>query len=358
MQLSKLTYNVLDRLFASATSALFLGKAGVGKTQLLTQYAQARKMGLVVFHATSVDSPDIRGFAVPHKNPDGTAVTKFTLPPILEMIARTGKDKGILFLDELLQADHLVQKALAPAMSERMVGEHELPEGWVVWSASNRTVDKAGVNRLLGHITNRLTIVEVESDVDGWIRWATTHEIHPMYLAFAKARPGIVFDNDAPKNPDQPYCTPRSFTNACRFHTLGDHDTMTLKNDEVMQTFVSGFVGQGAAAEMFAFFKVAEELPTLQEILDDPHNCKLPSEYRLDAQYAAVQLAIHHANTENIEELLAFVCRLNKEMQVSALFQINAKTASGLLLNSPALTKWISENKALIVSSMTNFNEV
>ena len=351
MRMNQLTNDALTRLFNSRQAALFLGKPGVGKTERIQQYCRDMGLGIVDdFDLTSVDAPDIRGFAVPHKKDDGTATTVFTRSPILEAIERTGKDQGVLFLDELLQSEHIVQKAVAPLLSARRAGEHYLPDGWVVWAASNRAMDRAGVNRILGHVTNRLTYVNIDSDVEGWIHWANNNGIHPMYAAFAQHRPGVVFDAEPAKSPDQPFCTPRSFTNACRYHTQ-DVDSMHLPTDEVSREFVAGFIGEGAAAEFFSFAKVANELPSIEEVLADPTRAKVPEHNRLDAQYAAMQLTIHHAEAKTIDPLFKYLLRLNKELQTSAAQQL-IKKSGGALLNSVALTNWIRENKALITATL------
>ncbi len=352
MKLSDLTDSVLTRMFSAATPILFLGKSGLGKTERVYQFAEKSTLGMVPYNLTTIDPVDIRGFPIPSKRGDGMAVTKFALSPIIEAIERNGAKRGILFLDEILACEHIVQKAVAPILSEGMAGEYPLPDGWVVWLASNRPEDKAGVVRLLGHVTNRMCILHVEPDVQGWMKWAAGAGVHPLYMAFAKQRPGVIFDATPPKDSTRPYCTPRSLVNACAFHTQGlsQANYMALGTDTITQEFIAGYIGDGAAADLVAYLMVRDEIPDIEDIEADPFSAKVPSDSRLDAQVAVSQMVVHFVNASNVENLMHYVKRLNKEFQTTTVKQMLDKSA-GALLNSPALTEWMSENKALVVAT-------
>jgi len=349
MKISDLTADVMARLYNAGHPVLLRGAAGIAKTAVVNQ--QAAELGLHVITAflPAMDAPDALGFLVPSKTDNGP-VSNYTKPDWLRQIENSNAERGILFLDEFLAADHLVQKAFAPLLSEGQIGEWKLPEGWVVWLAGNRVTDKAGANRMLGHVANRMTILDVSPDVDGWMKWAGQQGMHPMYMAFAKARPGVVFNEDPPKDPNEPRTSPRSFTYAHDFHANGV-EGMELPSDAVTQDIVAGFIGPGSAAEFFSFIKVVNELPTIEEIIKDPMAAKLPEGSRLDAQYAAVQMIIHHADADNVDNLFQYVERLVKELQTSAAKQLIDKSG-GRLLNSKALAAWVGRNKALITASL------
>ncbi len=349
MKISALTDDVFARLYNAGHPVLLRGAAGIAKTASVMQAAPRLGLELVIEFLPAQDAPDAMGFLIPSKTDQGP-VANYAKPNWLRRIEETGKAQGILFLDEFLAADHLVQKAYAPLLSERKIGQWELPAGWQVWMSGNRVTDKAGANRMLGHVGNRMSILDVSPDVDGWLKWANNNGMHPMYTAFAKARPGIVFNEDPPKDPNEPRCSPRSFTFAADFHTQGV-EGMELPSDGVTQEIVQGYIGEGAAAEFFSFIKMVNELPTIEQIKKNPAQAKLPASERLDAQYAAVQMVIHHADTDNVDTLFQYIERLNKELQTSAAKQMIDKSG-GRLLNSPALAKWISKNKALITATL------
>tara|TARA_R110000772_G_scaffold62030_1_gene139477 strand:+ start:76 stop:1128 length:1053 start_codon:yes stop_codon:yes gene_type:complete len=349
MKISDLNTALLTRLYETKRPMLLVGGSGIAKTSIVEAFTEAMGFGRVSFHLTSIDAPDVRGFLIPQKSDDGP-VSVFTKPPIISAIEATGMEKGVLFLDEFLQADHLVQKAIRPLLTERVVGDHKLPDGWTVWAASNRPSDKAGANRILGHVTNAVLMLDVTADVTGWLSWAGKQKIHPMCMAFASSRPGVVFSADAPKDPTRPYCTPRSFTYLSEY-LARDAVDMNLPSDGISTEVAQGFIGEAAAAEFFAFIKVANELPTIEQILADPNSAKLPAPDRMDAQYAAVQMCVHHSESSTVDKLFTYVERLNKELQVTAAKQLMDRS-EGTLVNSQVLANWVSKNRALIINTI------
>lgn len=353
IKIRQLTNTVLQRLFDAKSNLILLGAPGIGKTQRVHQFAAQQGLPMLDFRATMTDATDIGGFAVPSKREDGTSVTLFTLSPILTAIRDTKSERGILFLDEFFQGDHLVQKAFGQVFSEREIRGHKFPDGWAIWGASNRVQDRAGRNNVLSHIRNRVTMLDVESDQEGWLAWADKAGIHPMATGFARFRPGLVFNNEVPAG-DEPYCSPRSLVNAFKYLTEGAVD-MRLPNDDVSREIVHGFVGP-TATELFAFLSTHQFLPeSKEEIIADPEGCKLPPADRMDAQFAAVAMAVDAVTPKVIDPFIRYVFRLSKEFQTSAMVSIFKKldVHSGSLLNSPLFARWAADNRALITSSIS-----
>jgi hypothetical protein len=123
---------------------------------------------------------------------------------------------------------------------------------------------------------------------------------------------------------------------------------MVIPQSNILSQMVAGDIGEGACAQLMAYLKVADELPTIGEIMDKPKDAKCPDS--LSAAYAAAQMCLHYANPQNIDKLWIYTERLKKELQVSVAKQLIAKGA-GVLLNSKALSAWIGKNRALINAS-------
>ena len=353
--------NEFVNLYKAGVTIHLVGAPGIGKSEINRDSVDmisdkiGHKLGYVEVLCTAIDAPDVLGFLVPSKREDGQPVSTYTMPNIIAKVQATGLSHGIINLEEFAQADQLTQKALAQLINDHGIGEHKLPEGWFITMSSNRAKDKSGANKMLAHIMNRVVTLEIESDLDSFMEWYERNMKHPMGGAFARARPGVIFTNEVPQH-EKPYATPRSFVRAMDYLAMlaGDEPDgtpkMNLPSTPVAQEVVAGLVGDGAAAELFAFLKVANELPTLQEILDDPENAKLPDEARLDAQYAAMQLLIHHVDNNNVDKLFAYGRRLNLELQVSMVRSFISKTG-GACMNSTYLSEFIAENRDLIIGS-------
>jgi hypothetical protein len=352
---------VIWPLYKTGTPVTLVGAPGIGKSdtvhllpEILSSHT-GHEFGHVTIEASTLDAPDVIGFLVPTKSADGSAVARYTKPDVIRQIDATGLDHGVLFVDEIGQADALVQKALAPLFIEGKLGEYRIPQGWYVVSATNRIEDKAGVNKELTHFTNRQCRIDIESNIDDWIVWARQHGIHHMMMAFASFRPGIVMSDAVPTKPG-PYCTPRSFTAASRFlQEMASEDGVAgseLPADILAQNVVAGYIGESTSAELFSFLKVHELLPTWDEIMKDPMKAKAPPEDRLDAAYAAAGLISSKATGDTIDKAFTYAKRLPLELQTS-IARTLVQGLGGSALNSPAIAAFISEHRTLITNSIS-----
>lgn len=360
MHLNDIAKNAV-MLYESGTAIHLIGPPGVGKTDVTENEFKGaleahygEKFGFHDLVVPTLDAPDFRGFLIPTKAADGTPTSFFTRSgamPTKEYLVE--HPRGIMFLDERNQADQLTQKSLAPVVLSKRFGDNYLPAAWIVVSASNRQQDGSGVAKALKHMVNRERTIAVEPNVLAWSLYAEARGVHPMLIAFAKSRPNIVFSDSVPKE-DAPFCTPRSFMSAAKLISIvagvdpQGNPNMKIPNDGIMMQLVAGDIGSQAAAELFAYLKVADELPTIDEILADPKGCKCPKE--LSAAYAAVQICIHYAKPDNIDKLWSFAERFPKELQVTTCKSL-VERGGGMLLNSASLSKWIMANKVLINAS-------
>lgn len=348
-------------LYQSGTAIHLKSPPGVGKSDVVKNEFRAaiaaavgHEIGYHDVLLPTIDAPDIRGFLVPTKDDKGKATSFFTRSAILptrEYLA--DHPRGVYFIDERDAADLLTQKSIAPAILSKRFGEEYLPPDWIMVSASNRKEDRAGVISPPSHLTNRERVIEIEADVTSWSMWAEDQGLHPMVIAFAKKAPGVVFGGVVPRK-DGPFCTPRSYVSAAKLLALvagvdaQGRPNMDIPVTGVVGQMVTGDIGEGACAELFAYLKVADQLPTIDEILKSPMDAQCPTE--LSAAYAASQMCLHYADAQTIDKLWIYAERLPKEIQVATAKQMILK-GSGTLLNSKALTTWISKHRALINAS-------
>jgi hypothetical protein len=330
----------------------FFGVPGSGKTALVREGAEqiSRRLSAPVvveeLHLASMSEVDVRGFLIPEGNH-----SRFTKPPFWEAVESS--PNGILFLDEFPQAPHEVQKAVAPLLLDRRVGNHTLPDGWSVVVAGNRLEDNAGANSLLSHILNRIAYIEIEPDPAAWLAWAFKAGIDPTLVAFAKLRPGTVFD-DKPPVDDAPWCSGRSL------HALSDLGTAVgglrdlLMTSEDNRAMAQGLVGQAAIHELVSMIATADKLPDFDAIMKNPDTVKLPG--TLDGKYLAVTLVALRAasHTDSSDEALR---RNDEELRKAAAylqryeFNLTLVGIMGLLQRRPAVSKhvtqWIVKNQKL-----------
>lgn len=337
-----------------------LGAPGIGKTHtarairdtLAAHYGE--DFGFVEMHPATMDSPDWAGIIVPSKTADGRAASLQTIPPPIAMIEATGKARGILFIDEFGQCEQPMQKAIAPALDRttRRIGAYTIPAGWYVVLASNRTKDKSGANRILAHVANRCTTVEVGSDPAGWIDWATANNVHPHVITFAERNPSEVF-RDAVPSEDGAYCTPRSLTDAAEYlAAAADPITGHLPSDTTRQMIAAGMIGRGASAVLFAFLAMIDQLPSPREMIENPEGARVPDAHRIDAHFAAMRTAVYYSNdAASADALFRYVSRLTPELVPAAAMALLKKAenkARAGILSSPAVARYIAENRDML----------
>ena len=120
---------------------------------------------------------------------------------------------------------------------------------------------RAGTNPLPSHLKDRLTFINVESDLDTFLEYANGKGLDHRLLGFLRNRPDFLskFDPAVDSCP-----SPRSWMRV---------DTM-LKMElpkSLERKAVLGQVGQGAQADLLAYLKVADEMPDPKAILAGTH---------------------------------------------------------------------------------------
>lgn len=323
-------------------STLFVSGPGLGKSSIVKQAAEelSAELGQPVackpFFLTTVEPPDVRGFGLPDKDAEGKRIMTFTTPPWA--VGKNEPEIGILFLDELGQASHDVQKPAAELLLNRRVGSYSLPPGWIVVAASNRESDRSGVQRELAFITNRRMVIKIQPNLDAWADWAEQTGVNPLAIAFAKFKPGTVFADSIPEKAGA-FCTPRSLVMLSQL--IGEID---------METFVeaaTGLIGEGAAGEFVAFLRVAEQLPKFEDIVAAPEKCEVPK--RPDASYAAMQMISHRVDDKTAKAAFTYLKRMGREFQVAGLRGTFNRCPA--LVHTQDFAKWLRENKELVMAA-------
>ena len=113
-------------------SLMIWGPPGVGKSSIVARVASTAKIDLVDLRLSQLAPTDLRGLPVAE---DGRSTW---YPP--NFLPRDGK--GVLFLDEINMAPPAMQGVAQQLILDRRIGEYTVPEGWFVWAAGNRKIDR------------------------------------------------------------------------------------------------------------------------------------------------------------------------------------------------------------------------
>jgi hypothetical protein len=341
---------VLKAFYGSGRTPYFRSQPGVGKTDLVHIAAQEisewmvsigdkfTEVAVVEQHLASMSEVDIRGYLIPE---NGEA--SFTKPPFAAAVDRC--PRGILFLDEFPQATPEMQKAVAPLLLDRRIGDYQLPPGWMVVCAGNRTADNAGANDMLSHVINRMCMVDVmPPDADDWIEWGAAKGIVPELLALAKIRPQVIFSAPDLSVADTPYCTPRSV------HALSDvanrwpGGLRDMVKETAGRAVITGFVGQGAAAEIYGVVTMAINLPQYEDIVKDPSKVMVPK--KPDEAYACLMMTAMRAQRNDGAAVVEYITRFDANFAVVGLAALLQRDTE--FSKEKGVGDWVRNNKPMV----------
>ena len=170
---------------------LLMGPPGIGKTAIMEQVAEECNVGLVAYtitHHTRQSAVGLPRIVTRCYNGKEVSITEYTLSEIIasvyDCMERTGKKKGILFIDEI----NCVSETLAPTMLQflqnKTFGSHSVPEGWLIAAAGNPPEYNKSVREFDIVTLDRVRRMDIEADLEVWMEYAWKKEIHGSILAY------------------------------------------------------------------------------------------------------------------------------------------------------------------------------
>ena len=310
----------IQSLFPIQRTLCIEGPPGGGKTTIVQEVAQSLDVPYIERHMPTMLVED---FGVLF--PQGDDKLHYKLPDWFPVKGKA-PERGILCFDDRNQASADLQKVLANICQARTLHGTPLPPGWMVVSTGNRQSDRAGANRVLSHLRNRETVVELETHLDDWTSWAITHGVKPEVVSFIRFRPGLLHDFDPQRDQN---ATPRSWVE-------GVSDVLGTVPPEAEFECFKGAVGEGAAAEFVGFLRIFRRLPNPDAILLNPDTSDVPSDPA--TLYALSGALAQRATTGNFERLCRYAERMPPEFSVLTVSVAARRDPS--LATTQAFTQW------------------
>jgi len=237
----------------------------------------------------------------------------------------------IVMLDEIAKAPQFIKNVLAPIVYERRVGNLDMPEGSVVFCATNLSVEGLG-DSIQAHLRNRLVFVKMRKPTaDEWVKWATDNQINPMIIAFVSNEPrvmqsfmdyekggmfegkdlskdnGFIFN---PKSMQLAYATPRSLVAASDILDAG----LGVLDDDTLEAALVGTVGATTAQALSSFIRFGREICEYSRVIKSPDTAPLSD--NPTAQLIQVfQFVTRVADRTEAEAIVKYVWRMRAEMQ-------------------------------------------
>lgn len=299
---------------------MLLGKPGMGKTALFEAVAKKLDIGYIDFRLSLRDPVDVGGMRVPDVK---TGILKHYIPEDLPDVKRHGP-KGIVVFDEINVVGQLMQATAYGIIQERRNGAYKMAPGWVPMASGNRVSDRAAAQRLSTALGNRFCVQNVEPDLPSWLEQYGSQHCDTRGCAFLRFRPelfhlmpgenvrlpGATESSSVPVNTRdfEPFPSARSWTKAFKF----------IDQPRILRRKIySGYVGEYAADEFEAFWRIMEAAPTLEQIIDEPTQAKLPVESDAGTYYAVAGMLARAVNRQNMGPIMVYVDRMIPDYQVA-----------------------------------------
>lgn len=313
--------------------AIYLsGAPGVAKTSMA--FDVAKQFGLpedrvLLFRPSLRDPVDLMG--VPQVR---EGMTHWNPPAELMQFAE-GSGPGMIIWDELPQAVTQMQNAAAGCLLDWLLGDLRIDKQVMQIATGNRTKDKAGANRVVSQLGNRVKHLEVEAHLDDWCSWAFSAGIDPLLIAFIRLRPDLLHDFD-PNRLSNP--TPRSWEMVSR------SCNPKLPVDLFMMD-VQGLVGEGAAAEYVAFRDLAAKMPNIDGIMMKPDTAEIPSDPGV--KYAVCAALANRTTKDNFDRVMKYLERMPTEFATMTIKDCMTRDPS--VTSCAAFTKWAVDNHHVFI---------
>ena len=331
-------------------TVLMQGDIGTGKSSTLGELsARMPKHHAVYFDCTTKDLGDMMIPSLQSIDADGCV----RMIPNEELGVHL-KQPVILMIDEFGKANPSVKNAMLRLMLERKIGSYSLHPDSIVFATTNKGSEGVG-DMLPPHARNRMTVIQVrKTDHMDWIEWGINNGIDATLLGWVKDNPQLMASFEDVKDPDEnPYIfhpkqqraafvTPRSL------HAASD----ILKqreafDDQTLTAALMGTIGDRGAMDLMSFVKLADQLPSLQSVKDDPKNAKVPD------SAAAICMVVYRTlaalEKDWLNAWMDYLPRLDTEAQALFANGVRAPKYSkqAMVMQNKKFTEWAMKNSHL-----------
>lgn len=311
----------------------------------LNAHFPGKRYGMVVVNGATVTLTTATGYLMPETR-NGVSYSEFTRPywwTTPEGKPLEAYDGGVIVIDEDDKLGLDEKKLFGEAALSKILGNHRLPPGWVVWFSGNYANNRSGSTKELDHLILRQREIPVTDDLESLLDWMERNGALPEVNQFAKDYSQIVF-MDAPEK-QGPYCTPRTLMQADGLlQTLMAFNDDKIPTDPLTIEEVGAGIGKPAAASLFTTIKLGQELPDFKVIVANPSGVHVPS--KPDARRLAAYKLAFSVDDKTMPAVITYVKRMPEEFQV--MFGKAAAQRSPKLAINPAFAAWARSKTQLI----------
>ena len=320
------------------------GPSGAGKTAIMKQAVDIvrglpmadgspMKCDLIIAHPAVDEPTDWKGLPWVKVTKNDSKAEFMPFGQLTKMI--DADVLTVVFLDDLGQADFSVQSAIMQPVGDREIAGHKINDNVVFMAATNRRCDKANVKGMIAPLKRRFhATINIEIEVDPWVEWAYTANIHWHIIAYVKfvGLKALISEKTSYDVEDVEIC-PRVVEYVNDLYTAGyePYDLYDMILSGAGQEWATGFRG---------FLKIIDRLPDFHKILfGEP--VPAPNETESAVMHATVTKLAALVDKTNVKNVIKFAKTLSSEWA--------AKLRKDMILrypelqNTAAYAQWVVE---------------
>lgn len=281
-----------------------LSSPGIGKSSIVKELAKEYSLELIDLRLSQIESVDLLGFPVTTGNK--AKYLPFDTFPLEEDSIPQGKNGWILFLDELPLASKEVQRAAYRLILDREVGQYKLHENVYIVAAGNLMTDRALVQPLSTAIESRIIDILIKPDLNTLIsNVAIPNRWDERVIAYLQYAPDKLMTFD-PNSTEKKYACPRTW----------EFVSKLIKSKEVSIDKLALLVGTvgSVASDFVSFCSIYGEVPTINEILNNPLEVPVPNSVSL--RYATITHLSQNVKEDTLNDVFKYVNRFSADMRV------------------------------------------
>lgn len=217
---------------------LFVSPPGLGKTEIMEQWATKKGLNYITVSLSTSDAPDFKGFPMIH-NQNGKQRMTFAIP---EMWPSDGE--GVIILEELNRTTTAtMQCILSLGDKRRGFDGYKLPDGWILAACINPEGNEYDVTTMDHALKDRFEMFNVTYDKKTFLSYASSAGWQKDLLLFVESMWSYSTPEDIKNVPGAKYVSPRTFSklNAALNATFGDKLEMliytTILGDNIGKDF-------------------------------------------------------------------------------------------------------------------------
>lgn len=338
----------------TAPTPLLVGPPGSGKSdavrcvfRTIEKYRQEieqspGKTHFILVHADTKHPTDIAGILHITRDENGREVCRVVPSDLISVLQALGpNDHAIVCFDDMHGAVQLVQMPCMQLIREGELGGLKIPRHQIMFFVTgNRRQDRAGSQGFITPFVNRCALFDLVIPLDDWKKYMLEKGYPDWIVGFANFKPSGIQTRTL-ENVSAITGGESNFPSYRSWEELAKSALAGAGGVAIYSAFIGAAVGQEAAQ----FERTWHELPSLEQILNEPATARIPD--GASAKYALMGMLSSRTPKSKVGQMVQYLNRLpGQELTTVCIRDILQRLPE--LASTAPIVKWAVEHNYLL----------